>query len=52
VVNLRARGSSDENVYDTKPTNTSSFCTGYHFELNRFERNYGCTKFSGGAVKI
>ncbi|CDW87527.1 UNKNOWN [Stylonychia lemnae] len=52
VMHIRARGSQNQNVLNSLPSSTSTFCTGYHLELNRFERNYGCTKFSGGPVKF
>ncbi|CDW74791.1 UNKNOWN [Stylonychia lemnae] len=52
VINIRARGKDSQDVFANAPTNTNLFCVGLHLELNKFEQNYGCTRYSGGPVKF
>lgn len=53
VLYIRARGGASQDVYSLTPnSNANLFCTGYHFELNTFTNNMGCSTKAGGVIKF
>ena len=50
VIFIRAKGTS---VTTTTPSsNANLFCSGYHFELNTFTNNFGCSRLAGGVIRF
>ena len=51
VIFIRARTNKD--LYGMVPNDdTELFCTGYHFEDNKFYNNFGCSRYTGGVINF
>ena len=52
VIFLRARALVSINIDSEVPTSGNTFCTGYHFQENYFDKNIGCSKRAGAVLKF
>ena len=52
VIYVRARTSPAQSTFTSIPSEGNLFCTGYHFEGNVFNYNFGCSESVGGVINF